>query len=152
MSKIIKYYQRPTLKQHNIFLTGLNLDFFDCAFLKAISLWFEKRRRKRKQRIFHKIWISSKPSRLRLWSEIWVLREKFHKEEFIINKKNKIPASVFDLRNTNVISPALINDSSLCRHIQIIGASGSGKTVLIKSLFLSKCSSWRWLFRCTWKR
>lgn len=136
MSKIIKYYQRPTLKQHNIFLTGLNLDFLTVLFLKAISLWFEKKEEEKENKeFFTKFGLVPNHQDFDYGVRFGYCVRNFTKEEFIINKKNKIPASVFDLRNTNVISPALINDSSLCRHIQIIGASGSGKTVLIKSLF-----------------
>jgi len=53
-------------------------------------------------------------------------REEFNKEGVYATQR--------DARNSNIISPILLNDETLRQHVQIIGTTGSGKTQLLKSV------------------
>lgn len=136
-NKVIKYYERPTLKINNNFINKSSLDFLTSPILKTVTKLFEKKEAEKEIKNFYtRMGLVSNERDSTFGVNFGYCVKNFTSEEFKkISKGKQIPASVYDLRPQNIISPALINDSSLCRHIQIIGASGSGKTVLIKSLF-----------------
>lgn len=133
----IKYYNRPTLQEHNYHINNVSWDFLTSPILKTIKKYFEKRAKEKELEDFYtNLGLVRNDREEQYGVNFGYCVKNFTKSEFKKqNKTKRVPASVFDLNPENVISPALINDSSLCRHIQIIGASGSGKTVLIKSLF-----------------
>lgn len=132
----IKYYNRPTLQEHNNFINRINLDFLTSPILKTITKIKEKIENQKLEKEFYiNMGLVPNEPNHSFGVNFGYCVKNFTREEYKIIKKNKIPASLHDLRDSNIIAPALLNDDSLCRHIQIIGASGSGKTVLIKSLF-----------------
>ena len=132
----LKFYVRPTLKQHYLSINSLSFDFITSSILKTVTLWFNKKKEQKKLDDFYTNLglvenLSTKKYAIKLG---YCVKSFTKKKEFFIGKK-KYFASQYDLRKSNIIAPALVDDDTLCRHIQIIGASGSGKTVLIKSLF-----------------
>ena len=132
----IKYYNRPTLEEHNEFINRGSWDFMTSPILKTITKIKEKiEKAKEREEFYTSIGLVPNEPNHSFGVNFGYCVKRFTKEEYKIIDKNKIPASLHDLRASNVLAPALLNDDSLCRHIQIIGASGSGKTVLIKSLF-----------------
>lgn len=142
MKEKINYYPEYTLEVHNNYINQASWDFLTSPILKTITKFFEKKAKLKEEKEFYtKLGLVSNELNKKYGVNFGYCVKDFTKEDFVkTEKNNEIPASINDLRASNVIAPALINDSSLCRHIQIIGASGSGKTVLIKSLFFQNAS------------
>lgn len=138
----IKYYNRKTLQEHNNFINSSSWDFLTSPILKTITKYFEKKEQEKVLDDFYTNLALVRNNREEQYGVNfgYCVKNFTKKEEIVLNKNKRMPASVYDLRESNIIAPALINDNSLCRHIQIVGASGSGKTVLIKSLFYQNAS------------
>lgn len=128
-------YKRPTLKQHHNFVNNASFDFLTSPILNTIIKFSERKNYFKDRDDFYE---KNSFVKNELGQEYGVNFGYSVKSLSQTSGKiggREVPATVFDLRKTNIYSPVLIDDDSLCRHIQIIGASGSGKTVLIKSLF-----------------
>lgn len=141
MKANLHYYKRPTVREDINYINRISFDFLTSPILKTISLFFEKKEKMKELNDFytrHGLIVNQKNNKYGL-SFGYLVKDHTKTDTVIINKK-ELFASQFDLRPGNIIAPALVSDDSLCRHIQITGASGSGKTVLIKSLFYQNAS------------
>lgn len=141
MKANLHYYKRPTVREDINYINRISFDFLTSPILKTISLFFEKKEKMKELNDFytrHGLIVNQKNNKYGL-SFGYLVKDHTKTDTVRINKK-ELFASQFDLRPGNIIAPALVSDDSLCRHIQITGASGSGKTVLIKSLFYQNAS------------
>ena len=141
MKANLHYYKRPTFKEDINYINRISFDFLTSPILKTISLFFEKKEKIKELNDFYTRYgliVNQKHNKYGL-SFGYLVKDHTKTDTVKINKK-ELFASQFDLRPGNIIAPALVSDDSLCRHIQITGASGSGKTVLIKSLFYQNAS------------
>lgn len=136
-SNPLKFYNRPSFKEHLNFINNLSFDFITSPILKTISLYFEKKQKAKEINDFYVKFgliknLKDKKYGIRIG---YAVKNLSKEKEIKLSNKKEVFATQYDSFPFNVISPILIDDDTLRRHIQIIGASGSGKTVLIKSLF-----------------